>query len=238
MNIITKLKEKRVTAIIVGVILVLLIVAGSIVYSNIHKKPAALALPRTIENKVTPLDLSKEAEVVSAAHPGTLYYTLSNLSYGLKDPKTQFTNGFFIGQFANCGSTACLPGQTYYSHMKIEDRVATGDLNGDGAEDAVVVVSSMTNTSPNIEKTDVYTTEVVAALIKDGDTYKNLATIELTDDLQAKTTSIKSLSIKNGVIYVAVDKNKGSTDPDFPPSVQNIRLRFDSTSTNGFKLTI
>jgi len=237
MNIMKKIKENRL--ITVGTIVVIVfLVAGSIVYKNVHKKVDVVTAPRTIENKIAPLDLSTQVIVSSAARPGTLYYTLGNLSYGLKEPKTKFTNGFFVGQFANCGSTACIPGQTYYSHMKVEDRIATGDLNGDGADDAVVVVGSMTNTSPNVEKTDVYTTEVVAALIKEGDTYKNVATINLLGRLQAKTASIKSISIKNGVIYVSIDKDEGSTDPDFPPSVQNVRLRFDSTSSNGFSLTI
>lgn len=219
--------------IIAGVIVLVLVIGlAAYFYFNSRENLGELGKP-----KVTDLSSASSTfatSVASSTAPiaeGSIYSVLGNLSYGLRDPKTKLTNGYYLGKFEDCGGASC-QGVTYYSHMRLESNIAEGDLNGDGTKDAAIIMSSVTTSSPSIAGI-VYTTQVLAALVNEGGVYKNVAAIELTDDLSAKTTAIKDVKIKDGVIYATVIKNPGSTDSKFPTATEVVKLVLNSDIAGG-----
>jgi hypothetical protein len=217
---------------IVAVIIVILIIGlGIYLYSSSHQGAgtAATSTPPV----VTPLPTAPAASSTVAVK-GSLMETLGNLSYGLHDPLTKLADGYFTGKFENCGGVSC-NGKTYYSHMKLENNIAEGDLNGDGASDAAVVVSSVTTESVSNDNLK-YTTQVVAAVVKQGDTYKNVAAIELSHDLNARSVAVKNIQVKRGLIYATVLKNADSIDPRYPSSTETVELKLDASYASGFKI--
>lgn len=217
------------TKISIAVVVLLAIAFGAYYFLRPQENLGVLGKP-----KVTDISSASSTFTGIEATSTALYSVLGNISYGLKDPQTKLTKGYFLGKFEDCGGASC-QGVTYYSHMKLESNIAEGDIDGDGIKDAVVVVSSGTTNSPSIEGVK-YTKQDVAAVLNKGGVYKNVAAIELSDDLGAKTTSIQSISIKDGVIYATVIKNQGVNDPKFPVSKEVVKLIYESASASGFNM--
>ncbi len=183
---------------------------------------------------VTDITASATSTVASASSSDPLVQAVRNISYGLKQPQTKLVNGYFVGKFEDCGGGSC-NGITYYSHMKLSDQIAVGDLNGDGEDDAAVIIGSATTQSPNIEGVN-YTTQVLAAVVKQGNTHKNVAAIKFLGNISALTASIEKISIKNGAIYATVVRNVGSMNLSYPAATEEIQLKLNPAYASGFAL--
>lgn len=221
---------------IIAGIVIIIIVAAAALYAIYSNKKANYHAP--VITDITESTLSSASATTGTAATASstdpLRQALLNLSYGLKEPQTKLVSGYFIGKFEDCGGYSC-NGITYYSHMKLSDVMAVGDLNGDGEKDAVVVMGSATTQSPKIEGVQ-YTRQDIAAVVKQGSTYKNIAAVELTDDISALTTSIEKISIKKGIIYVTVIRNLGSMNLSYPTATEEIQLKLNPAYTSGFAL--
>lgn len=145
------------------------------------------------------------ALVVPLPQPLTLD-ALKNAEYNSDLPaakKAKLTNGIYEEEMA--------PGSASKLTIRLLDQYAIGDLNGDGAADAAVVLAGNTGGS------GVFTT--LAAVVNDGGKPKHVASADLGD-----RTVVKSVSIADGVIVTELITHS-STDPMCCPT-QNETYQF------------
>jgi len=91
--------------------------------------------------------------------------------------------------------------------------VARGDLNKDGEEDIVVVLT---------EKQDKYVFWQLAVLIKKGDKYQNTRTLFLGD-----RTRVESIKIEGGEIKVGLLSHRSDDSLDNPTENQRLDAKID-----------
>jgi hypothetical protein len=138
--------------------------------------------------------------------PSLTLDALKNAEYNSDLPaakKAKLTNGVYEEELA--------PGSASKLNIRLADPYAIGDLNGDGAADAAVVLAANTGGS------GVFTT--LAAVVNDGGKPKHVASADLGD-----RTVIKSISITNGIIVLNLVTHAPS-DPMCCPS-QNETQKF------------
>lgn len=92
--------------------------------------------------------------------------------------------------------------------------VAKGDLNGDGKEDAAIIVN---------EKTNGHDFAMLSVLENTGDGYKNVRTFLLGDTVKAT-----SLKIENGVARVGIVSHRPEDLISEPTSLQALVVKYDA----------
>ncbi len=92
--------------------------------------------------------------------------------------------------------------------------VAKGDLNGDGKEDAAIVVN---------EKTNGHDFAMLSVLENTGDGYKNVRTFLLGDNIKAT-----SLKIENGIARVGIVSHRLEDLISEPTSLQALIVKYDA----------
>ena len=178
---------------------------------------------------------------VTTTKKESLATILGNLSYDFPNQgQTKLTNGLFSKKVEVCGNQSC-NGIYYYVHLKLNEKIVVGDLNGDGVNDAIVLIDSgrtPSSRNENLKDENVeYTGQTVAAVVNQNGIYKNVAYAGfLSYDLSARTISIKNIEIKNNLIYVTVVKNEGSSSLIYPSTTETIQLGLEPASLGGFKI--
>ena len=99
-----------------------------------------------------------------------------------------------------------VPGSGSELVIKLSDKIALGDLNGDGLEDAAVILVSDPGGSGTFYD--------LAAVINSGGKAKNVASVFLGDRVK-----IEGLSVRSGKIVVKMLSHR-STDPICCPSLE------------------
>ena len=152
------------------------------------------------------LTLAVSACSLVAQPPPLTLDALKNAEYNSDLPaakKAKLTNGVYEEELA--------PASASKLNIRLLDQYAIGDLNGDGAADAAVVLAA------NAGGSGVFTT--LAAVVNDGGKPRHAASADLGD-----RTVVKSISIVNGVIVMELVTHAPS-DPMCCPT-QNETQKF------------
>ena len=94
-----------------------------------------------------------------------------------------------------------------------QSMVAKGDLNGDGKEDAAVIVN---------EKTDGHDFALLSIMEDVGDGYKNVRTLFLGDAIK-----VTSLKIEDGIVRVGIVSHRAEDLISEPTSLQTLTVEYD-----------
>jgi hypothetical protein len=159
----------------------------TLVFASVCAVACAPALPPTIPASSTPASIMQML--------GSADYSLDVLSTG----SITLTNGEYVGPAA--------PGSATRLTVRLADNIATGDLNGDGVEDAAVILVA----DPGGSGTFSY---VAAVVNQEGDLH-GVASALLGDRIE-----IKSLTIRGGAIEVTILDRAPGQPMASPPTIE------------------
>ncbi len=166
----------------------------------------------------------------------SLKIILGNLSYGFPDQdQIKLVNGYLSQKVQDCGNKSCT-NDYYYTHLRLDEKIAVGDLNSDGINDVAVILLGGGITYKETDEVQYDDSQTIAAVVNQNGSYKNVAFLNPRYDLGAGTISIKNIEIKNNLIYVTLVKNRGTPSSRylFPDVTETIQLSLNNSSTKGF----